>query len=103
MCVCVCRYVFIKFKATPGSLSMTPSGPVSLSVIYSTNKPCLISLLQGYSDLPALYQVTVLGISSSPIKVTLNGATVGFFFSDHKLVLKGLGAVLSNTNTIQWM
>ena len=102
----MCRYVFINFKASQGSLSTTPSGPVSLSVDFSTNKPYLISLLQGYSDLPALGQVTVLGVSGIPTKATLNGAAVsGFLFdiSQHILTLTGLNAMLGSTNTIQWM
>ena len=104
--MCICRYVFTNFKATPGSLSTTPSGPVSLSVNFSTSKPYLTSLLQGYSDLPALDQVTVLGVSGTPTKATLNGAAVsGFSFdsSQHILTLTGLNGVLSSTNTIQWM
>ena len=70
-----------------------PSGPVSLSVNFSTSKPYLTSLLQGYSDLPALDQVTVLGVSGTPTKATLNGAAVsGFSFdsSQHILTLTGL-------------
>jgi len=58
----------------------------------------------GYTTVPTLNQVTVLGVSPAPTQVTLDGAGVPFSYDGDRLVLTvdGLGVSMNAPFTLAW-
>ena len=56
--------------------------------------------------IPPLHTITILGVSGSPSKATLNGATIGnvsFDSNKHILTMTGFNTNLGSALNIKWM